>query len=226
MDETFTQIERSLRFLSHLGSTGFDCSENSINRLYTPLHETLGDIESDLGECRRCRLSKTRSRIVFGTGPSTARLIFIGEGPGYEEDMQGKPFVGAAGQLLTKIIQAMGMSRDGVYVCNVVKCRPPENRAPLPDEIAECLPFLWRQIRSIGPSHICALGAVASQTLLKVETPISRLRGRFHEIDGMRIIPTYHPAYLLRNPDKKKEVWEDMKRLISEMQENDHAPGS
>jgi DNA polymerase len=225
LNEAFTQIERSLQYLSRLGCTGFDCSEKSIRLLYTGFHETLEEIEADLGDCRRCSLSKTRTRIVYGTGPSNARLMFVGEGPGYEEDQQGKPFVGVAGQLLTKIIQAMKMSRTDVYVCNVVKCRPPENRTPLPDEIAVCLPFLKRQIRSIKPSYICALGAVAAQSLLGVETPISRLRGRFYEAEGIRIIPTYHPAYLLRNPDKKKEVWEDMKRLISEMQREKNASG-
>ncbi len=137
--------------------------------------------------------------------------------PGYEEDQTGRPFIGAAGQLLTKIIQAIKLTREQVYICNIIKCRPPKNRNPLPDEIKACLPFLQRQIAVLKPDFICALGTFAAQTLLKTKEPISRLRGNFHKYSGIRVLPTYHPAYLLRNPDKKRDVWEDMKMLMNEM---------
>ena len=214
LNDTLAEIEHTLRFLSHLGCNGFDCSEKSIQTLKAMGRETLEDIQADLGDCRRCPLSQHRNRIVFGKGDPNAKLMFVGEGPGYDEDQQGEPFVGAAGQLLTKIIQAIGLSRDHVYICNVVKCRPPGNRTPLPDEIEICLPFLERQIAAIKPAFICALGAVAAQALISPNMPISKLRGRFYDFLGIRVLPTYHPAYLLRNPDKKRDVWEDMKRLI------------
>jgi len=178
--------------------------------------ETLADIRTDLGDCQRCPLARERNHIVFGDGNPRAKLIFVGEGPGFEEDRQGKPFVGAAGQLLTRIIEAIQLTRSQVYICNVIKCRPPGNRNPEPDEINACFPFLERQIATIRPDFICALGAFAAQTLLKTAMPISRLRGRFHEYQGIKVLPTYHPAYLLRNPDKKRDVWEDMKMLMKE----------
>ena len=137
----------------------------------------------------------------------------MGEGPGYEEDMQGEPFVGKAGQLLTRILRAIGLTREDVYICNIIKCRPPGNRNPEPDEIAACIPFLRRQLRAIGPGLICALGTFAAQTLLVTKTPISRLRGNFCTYEGIRLLPTYHPAFLLRNPAKKADVWEDMQKL-------------
>ncbi len=143
--------------------------------------------------------------------------MFIGEGPGFEEDRAGLPFVGPAGDLLTKIINAIKMKRDDVYIANVVKCRPPENRNPMPIEVEKCLPFLLRQIKAIKPEFICALGKFAAQALLETDTPISRLRGRFYDFNGIRLIPTYHPAYLLRHNEKKREVWEDMKLLMREM---------
>jgi len=179
-----------------------------------PVPETMADIQSDLKECRRCTLHETRTHVVLGEGDLRARLVFVGEGPGYEEDRQGRPFVGAAGQLLTKIIQAMNLGREDVYICNIIKCRPPGNRNPKPAEIKACKPFLVRQLRVIRPEVICALGTFAAQTLLKSDTPISRLRGNFFDFMGARILPTYHPAYLLRNPDKKRDVWEDMKKLM------------
>jgi DNA polymerase len=145
----------------------------------------------------------------------------VGEGPGFEEDRQGKPFVGAAGQLLTRIIEAIKLSRSQVYSCNIIKCRPPENRNPKPDEIKRCSPFLERQIAAIQPDFICALGTFAAQRLLQTTTPISRLRGRFHQYRGIKVLPTYHPAYLLRNPDKKRDVWEDMKMLMKEYRYED-----
>jgi DNA polymerase len=179
------------------------------------------DIRSDLGDCQRCKLASGRTHIVFGDGHPSARLVFVGEGPGYEEDRKGDPFVGAAGQLLTRIIAAIKLSREQVYICNIIKCRPPGNRNPEPDEIESCLPFLERQIAAIQPDFICALGKVAAQTLLNSSVPISKLRGRFYDYHGIKILPTYHPAYLLRNPDKKREVWEDMKMLMKEYRYED-----
>ncbi|MBW1777968.1 MAG: uracil-DNA glycosylase [Deltaproteobacteria bacterium] len=210
----------TLRRLSRSGQTGFDCNEKTRNVLKgwgkgVSAGETLEDIRTDLGDCQRCGLNAGRTRIVFGAGDPDARLVFVGEGPGYEEDRQGEPFVGAAGRLLTKIIGAMGLTRDRVYICNVVKCRPPGNRNPLPDEMDQCLPFLKRQIKSIQPRVICALGSVAAHALLGTEAPISRLRGRFHDWEGIPLMPSYHPAYLLRNPEKKRDVWEDMKQIMA-----------
>jgi uracil-DNA glycosylase len=181
-----------------------------------PAAESLADVRSDLGECVRCKLSRGRTHIVFGQGNPAARLVFVGEGPGQEEDLAGEPFVGAAGQLLTKIIEAIRLRREDVYIANVVKCRPPGNRVPEEDEIGSCAPFLRRQIAAIRPLFVCTLGACAAQTLLRTRAPISRLRGRFHEVDGVKVLPTFHPAYLLRNPEHKREVWEDMKLLMNE----------
>jgi len=177
--------------------------------------QALAGLQAEIGDCTRCRLSERRTRLVFGTGNPQARLMFVGEGPGYEEDRQGLPFVGKAGQLLNRIIQAMGMRREEVYIANVVKCRPPENRTPLPDECETCLPFLLRQIEIIRPQVICALGSVAVGALLQTSGSISRLRGTLRSLaDGTAVMPTFHPAYLLRNPEKKKEVWEDMKIVM------------
>jgi DNA polymerase len=181
------------------------------------LPETLEQIRKDLGDCHRCGLSQHRRNIVFGIGNPRASLVFIGEGPGYEEDSQGEPFVGAAGQLLTKIIQAIQQTRKRVYISNIVKCRPPNNRNPKTDEIQTCYPFLQRQIQAIRPKFICTLGTIAAQSLLRSEQPISALRGKFHDYRGIMVLPTYHPAYLLRNPEKKRAVWEDMKQLMTAM---------
>lgn len=179
--------------------------------------ETLEAIQADLGDCTRCPLSETRRNIVFGEGSPKARLMFVGEGPGYDEDRQGRPFVGAAGQLLTKIIQAMGLSREEVYIGNIIKCRPPKNRNPQPIEIETCYPFLQRQVEAIGPEVICALGKFAAQTLLATETPISRLRGRFHEYRGIPVMPTFHPAFLLRNEARKRDTWEDVQKIMAKL---------
>jgi uracil-DNA glycosylase family 4 len=175
--------------------------------------ESLETIRTDLGDCRRCKLCSTRTNIVFGSGTPKAELVFVGEGPGADEDVQGLPFVGKAGQLLTKIIEAIQLKRDQVYICNVVKCRPPGNRFPEEDEIAACSPFLFRQLESIRPKVICCLGAAAAQTILRTKASIGKLRGRFHEYRGIKVIPTYHPSYLLRNPEAKRDVWEDMKKI-------------
>ena len=179
--------------------------------------EALRLLEEEFCRCRQCPLSETRTKVVFGAGNPRARLMFVGEAPGFDEDKQGLPFVGAAGQLLTKIIQAMKLKREDVYIANCLKCRPPQNRSPLPSEILTCRPILDRQIQIIRPEIICALGKFAAQTLLHTEDPISRLRGRFFERDGVRILPTFHPAYLLRNPADKKLVWEDMQKIMKEL---------
>lgn len=173
----------------------------------------LADIRTELGNCRRCRLSDGRRHLVFGVGNPGADLVFVGEAPGRDEDIKGEPFVGRAGQLLTRIIQAIGLERKDVYICNVIKCRPPQNRNPLPEEIEACEPFLVKQIEAIRPKVICALGKFAAQTLLKIEAPISTLRGRFHDYHGVPLMPTYHPAYLLRNPKGKRETWEDVQMI-------------
>jgi DNA polymerase len=180
----------------------------------TPCGETMDDIRADLGDCRRCRLCDGRKTIVFGSGDSAARLMFVGEGPGREEDLQGLPFVGEAGQLLTKMIEAMQLTRETVYICNVVKCRPPENRNPAPEEIAACSPFLLRQVKTVSPKVIVALGTFAAQTLLATKEPISKLRGRFHDYHGIPLMPTFHPAFLLRSPEKKREAWSDLQQVM------------
>lgn len=172
--------------------------------------ESLEEIRGDLGDCRRCKLSPSRKNIVFGSGSPHAELMFVGEAPGADEDEQGLPFVGRAGQLLTKIIQAMGLKREDVYICNILKCRPPNNRNPETDEIASCEPFLFRQIESVKPKVICALGAFGAQTLLKTTETIGRLRGKLIDYRGAKLMATYHPAYLLRNPNEKRKVWEDV----------------
>ena len=172
-------------------------------------------IAEELGDCRRCRLCEGRTNIVFGVGNPNARLMFVGEGPGADEDRQGEPFVGRAGQLLTKMIEAMGFRREDVYIANVVKCRPPENRTPQPDEIVTCSPFLFQQIAAIRPRVIVCLGTPATQTVLGTKSTITHLRGTFREAGGFRVMPTFHPAYLLRNPAAKKEVWEDMKQVMA-----------
>ena len=177
--------------------------------------DTLESIRGDLGECTRCRLHKQRTKIVFGAGNPKAELIFVGEGPGHDEDLQGLPFVGRAGKLLTQIIEAMGLAREDVYIANIVKCRPPENRLPEKDEIATCAPFLFRQLGAISPKVVVCLGACAAHTLLATNQSISRFRGEWFDFRGMRLLATYHPAYLLRNPAAKSEVWNDMKKVIA-----------
>jgi len=182
--------------------------------------DNLAAIQTDIGpDCRRCKLCTLgRSQIVFGVGNPKARLMFVGEAPGEEEDKRGEPFVGRAGQLLTKIIEAIGLTRDQVYIANVIKCRPPGNRNPEADEVEQCEPFLFRQIDVIKPRVIVPLGKFAAQSLLKTMDPITRLRGRQFDYRGAVLIPTFHPAYLLRNPSAKREVWEDMKRVRAILQ--------
>ena len=178
---------------------------------------TLTAVREVLGECTRCKLSETRQKIVFGVGSEQAALMFIGEAPGAEEDRRGEPFVGAAGQLLDKMIAAMGWTRDTVYIANVLKCRPPGNRDPQPDEVTSCMPFLERQIAAIAPRIIVALGKPATHALLNSKAPISALRGRFHEFRGIRVMPTFHPAFLLRDPDRKRDAWSDLRQVIEEL---------
>jgi DNA polymerase len=223
MITTLEEINTFFRLLAENGYQGFECSAESLEKIKSwgrkegRVSETLEEIRTDLGDCRRCRLCEKRKHIVFGAGDSHAKLMFVGEGPGYDEDQMGEPFVGAAGRLLTKIIEAIHYTREQVYICNIIKCRPPGNRNPMPDEIEVCFPFLKRQIASVKPDIICALGTFAAQTLLETKSPISKLRGSFYDYMGSKVLPTYHPAYLLRNPEKKRDVWEDMKKLMKIM---------
>lgn len=178
---------------------------------------TLEEIREEIGDCTRCKLHEGRTKLVFGEGNPKARLVFVGEGPGRDEDLQGRPFVGRAGQLLNKIIEAMGLKREDVYICNVVKCRPPENRTPEPDEMATCEQFLFKQIRSIEPGVVVCLGSTAAQSILKTKQSLGSLRGKFHQYGKAKLIVTYHPAALLRNPNFKKPLWEDMQVVMKEL---------
>jgi uracil-DNA glycosylase family 4 len=206
-----------LRYVKGLGCAGVTLPESSLrildDRYKEAMAETLDMIRKDLGACQGCKLHKGRRHIVFGAGNPRAKLVLVGEAPGYEEDMRGQPFVGQAGQLLNRILLAIGLTREDVYICNIIKCRPPRNRNPEPDEIAACFPFLRRQLRAIRPRLICAMGTFAAQTLLGTSAPISELRGHFHTCEGVHLLPTYHPAFLLRNPSRKRDVWEDMQKL-------------
>jgi uracil-DNA glycosylase family 4 len=182
--------------------------------------KSLEELRAAIGDCQRCKLCSGRTNLVFGVGNPNAKLIFVGEGPGRDEDLQGEPFVGRAGQLLTDIItKGMGLKRDDVYIANVVKCRPPENRNPEPDEVAACEPFLRKQIDLIRPKIIVGLGKFAVQTLLQSKVPITKVRGNWHSYHGIKLMPTFHPAYLLRNPADKKLVWEDIKKVIKELRD-------
>jgi len=227
------QLAEHLRFAAELGVAGVSrdrtwrtrtapvdrpqvheprADQTGIVPLFRSPAEALVDVLNEIGECTRCRLhSQGRTQIVFGVGNPQADLMFVGEAPGADEDVQGIPFVGRAGQLLTKIIEAIGLTRDDVYIANVIKCRPPGNRNPEQDEVNTCEPFLYRQIDIIKPKVIVALGTFAAKALLQSTDPISRLRGRTYDYRGAKLIPTFHPAYLLRNPSSKREVWEDMK---------------
>ncbi len=180
--------------------------------------ERLKKVCQEMADCQLCPLGKTRKNLVFGVGNPEARIVFVGEAPGADEDEQGLPFVGRAGQLLTDIIvKGMKLQRKDVYICNILKCRPPNNRNPLPEEINKCEPFLKKQLQIISPEMICALGTFAAKTLLNTDIPISALRGRFHLYEGIKLMPTYHPAYLLRNPAAKKQVWEDIQMIMKEI---------
>lgn len=174
-------------------------------------------MEAELKDCTLCKLHSNRNQLVFGAGNANAELVFVGEGPGYDEDREGYPFVGKAGQLLTKMIQAMGVERKDVYICNVVKCHPPKNRNPEGDEIAACEPFLLQQLDVIQPKAIVALGKFAAQCLLQTSAPISRLRGQWHDYHGIPLMPTFHPAYLLRTPEGKRDAWNDLQMVMKKL---------
>ena len=197
-----------LRLPVPAGPSLFDAADKIVD-------DTLLRIREDLGECTRCKLHKNRHSIVFGDGNPKAELVFVGEGPGADEDAQGLPFVGRAGKLLTQMIEAMGLQRKDVYICNVVKCRPPENRQPEDDEINTCSPYLLRQLDAIAPKVIVCLGAVAAKTLLQTNRGISQFRGQWLEYRGSKLLATYHPAYLLRNPNAKGEVWKDLQKVMA-----------
>ena len=184
-----------------------------------PAQGGLAQVRSELGDCTRCGLHKTRKNIVFGQGPDTAKVMFIGEGPGQQEDIQGEPFVGPAGKLLDRMLAAVGLKRAEVYIANIVKCRPPNNRDPQPDEVEACRPFLEAQVKALAPSAICTLGRPAAQSMLDTNAPISALRGNWRDFDGVPLIPTFHPAYLLRQPERKKEAYRDLKALAKRLKE-------
>ena len=206
------ELVQQLNFFSELGVTHLNLK--NLNRV-----PTLPDIREEMGECTRCKLHRGRQNIVFGVGNSEADLMFVGEAPGADEDAQGIPFVGRAGQLLTRIIESIGLQREQVYIANILKCRPPRNRDPQPDEVESCEGFLFQQIQAIDPLLVVALGRYAAQTLLQTQTAISRIRGKFYPYRGGLLIPTFHPSYLLRNPRAKREVWEDMKAIRAKLTE-------
>jgi uracil-DNA glycosylase len=224
------QVIEHLKFAAEIGVTGVSRDPNwrrrspsaveapikAVDAATIPVIRSSADgltaVRTEIGDCTRCKLhAQGRRQIVFGVGNPDADLMFVGEAPGADEDVQGIPFVGRAGQLLTKIIEAIGLTRDDVYIANVIKCRPPGNRNPEQDEVDTCEPFLFQQVDVIKPKVIVALGTFAARTLLRTLDPISRLRGRVFDYRGAKLIPTFHPAYLLRNPSSKREVWEDMK---------------
>jgi DNA polymerase len=220
--ELIEELIRSLHRMGEAGWRGFDCSPENLSILRNwgaapeepSPPDTLSRIRTDLGECRRCALCRTRTQIVFGSGNSEAKLVFVGAQLEYEDDQAGVPFTGPAGRLLTRIIAAMKLNREAVYLCNIVKCRPPENRNPLKQEIEACLPFLKRQIDTIAPTVICTLGSLPAQILLENDLPIGQLRGRFYDFRGRKLMPTFHPLELLRHPEKKRETWADVQKIM------------
>lgn len=224
--EEFLGIIKDLKgYLYYLKESGIDyiplnasppAEISQISSNISP-EKSLKMLRKEIGDCCRCKLYKGRTQIVFGVGNPEADLVFVGEAPGRDEDLQGEPFVGEAGQLLTKIIESMGLKRQDVYIANVVKCRPPNNRNPERDEIESCEPFLIRQLEIIKPKIICALGTFAAQTLLKTKEKISSLRGNFYYYHHIKVMPTFHPAYLLRNPGDKRLVWEDVRKVMKEL---------
>jgi DNA polymerase len=239
MDESFSDLARNklqtelLHAVKGLKGQVVNQNSFSVRMKWEKVPQTIKKIKADsknkeeqlknvcqkMANCQLCQLAKTRHNLVFGDGNPHAQIVFVGEAPGADEDEQGLPFVGRAGQLLTDIIvKGMKLERKDVYICNILKCRPPGNRNPLPDEISMCEPFLKKQLQIISPKIICALGTFAAQTLLKTDIPISALRGRFHSYEGIKLMPTYHPAYLLRNPAAKKSVWEDVQMIMKETQ--------
>ncbi|HUP49021.1 MAG TPA: uracil-DNA glycosylase [Thermoanaerobaculia bacterium] len=208
MDEA---LRRELTLLRDLGFTHLDLGAQG------SLGSELAELAAEAAACTRCRLSGTRTQVVFGVGNPDADLMFIGEAPGRDEDLKGEPFVGRAGQLLTDIIKAMKLTRADVYIANVIKCRPPENRNPEPDELDACRPYIQKQVELIGPKVIVTLGKFGLQSLTGKAYPISSVRGQWLEYEGIKVMPTYHPAYLLRTPSAKKDVWNDMKKVMGEL---------
>jgi len=231
--ETRELIDYLRTYLEELRDSGVDdlpLAENSIPGVNYKISEgegkeissveTLEEIMAELGECLRCELGRTRTHLVFGIGNPHARVVFVGEAPGRDEDLKGEPFVGEAGQILTRLINRMGFTREDVYICNVLKCRPPNNRDPHSEEIVKCGPFMLRQVKAIGPHVIVALGAFAAHTLLQTTVPISKLRGRFHDYHGIPLMPTFHPSFLLRNRGNAEvywTVWEDMTQVLKKL---------
>jgi uracil-DNA glycosylase family 4 len=206
------EIVQQLKFFADLGVTHLD-----VETVTPP--PTLEEVRQELGDCQRCKLHGGRTNLVFGVGDPAADLMFVGEAPGADEDAQGIPFVGRAGKLLTKIIEAIDLSREQVYIANILKCRPPSNRDPEPDEVETCEPFLFQQIEAIQPRIIVALGKYAAQNLLRTQTPISKMRGEFVRFQNCWLLPTFHPSYLLRNPSAKRQVWDDMKKVRDRLKE-------
>ncbi|MBI4436619.1 MAG: uracil-DNA glycosylase [Candidatus Omnitrophica bacterium] len=198
--------------------------EKNVMHSVVSLDRNLEPLRQEVSVCIKCPLHQGRRQTVFGEGSPSAKLMFVGEAPGSEEDQQGRPFVGQAGKLLTKIIEAIGLKREDVYIANIIKCRPPGNRAPLPEEIHSCEPYLVRQIEFIRPRLICALGKYAAMVLVRKEESISLLRGNFYDYQGIPVMPTFHPAYLLRNPSAKRLVWEDMKKLKTTLEKLETSP--
>jgi uracil-DNA glycosylase len=223
INELISDLKTYLEYLKGMGIVSLPASEKKSDEPGQSNIITLAEVRKELGDCKRCKLHRGRKTIVFGEGNEKATLMLIGEGPGYDEDVQGRPFVGKAGQLLTKILQSINLPREEVYIANIIKCRPPQNRNPETDEIQSCHPFLMKQIRVIQPKIICALGTFSAQTLLKTETKITALHGKLFDLEGIKVIPTYHPAFLLRNPERKREVWEDMKKIVELISSGDRA---
>ena len=224
MRQTIKAIKKHIE-LEKLAGTGlFVRGQASLSGVVSggdlsPRGHGLDTLKQEVLSCTKCGLYKTRKNVVFGAGSPKAKLMFVGEAPGMQEDLQGLPFVGRSGALLTKIIESIGLTRGGVYIANVLKCRPPENRNPSPAEIVTCEEYLVKQIKLIKPAVLCALGKFAAQTLLRSTEPISNLRGKFYDYHGAKLIPTFHPAYLLRNPSEKRLVWEDMKKIRKVLRE-------
>lgn len=216
MEKLVRSLKNTLELERSFGAEAWSSSESKRGRERENAMKGGGNLEAlrqEVACCVKCPLHRGRTQTVFGEGSLKAKLLFVGEAPGMEEDLQGRPFVGQAGRLLTKIIEAMGLRREEVYITNVIKCRPPGNRTPLPEEIATCSPYLFKQIEWIRPRVICTLGKYAAYVLVRKDEPISTLRGRFYDSQGIPVMPTFHPAYLLRNPQAKRAVWEDMKKV-------------
>ena len=213
ISEILESLKIHFLYSKSCGINYFQESEEQNSCLPEDNQYLLDRVVEEIGDCKRCKLHRTRKHIVFGVGNPKARLMFVGEAPGADEDEQGIPFVGKAGQLLTKIIEAIDLKRSDVYIANIIKCRPPSNRNPDEDEMKTCIPFLEKQLRIIAPEIVCTLGNIATRAMLDTDMGITKLRGRFHERSGIKVMPTYHPSYLLRDPSKKRETWEDMKKV-------------